>query len=266
VKPAFNALTAARFVEDLAVSGRHHFTIAEAVAALGVSVIAARAALRRLAAKGAIASPFRGFHVIVPPEYRLLGCLPPEQFIPQLMAHLGLGYYAGLLSAAQLHGAAHQRPQVFQVMVERNRAPITCGQVRVEFVARKGLARVPTALMNTPRDQLRVSSPEATALDLAGYSARAGGLDTVATVLAELAERLDPEKLAQAARLAPVPWGQRLGHLLEAAGAGDRTGPLAAWVHDQAREYVPLVPGGRAGAGRSTRWRLLVNAEVEVDA
>jgi hypothetical protein len=36
---------------------------------------------------------------IVPPEYRSLGCLSPEQFIPQLMKHLGLEYYVGLLSA-----------------------------------------------------------------------------------------------------------------------------------------------------------------------
>jgi hypothetical protein len=60
----------------------------------------------------------RGFHVIVPPEYRSLGCLPPEQFAPALMETLGMPYYAGLLSAAQFHGAAHQRPQVFQVVVE----------------------------------------------------------------------------------------------------------------------------------------------------
>lgn len=58
--------------------------------------------------------PFRGFHVIVPPEYRNLGCLPPDQFVPQLMEHLGLVYYAGLLSAARLHGAAHRAPMVFK--------------------------------------------------------------------------------------------------------------------------------------------------------
>lgn len=266
VKPVQGARTAARYADSLAASGRYHFTTTDAVKALGVSTVAARAALRRLAAKGAIASPNRGFHVIVPPEYRRLGCLPPEQFIPQLMAHLGLDYYAGLLSAAQLHGAAHQRPQVFQVMVERNRAPIACGEVRVEFAARKAIAGVPTVQLNTPRGKLRVSSLEATALELVGYSARAGGLDTVATVLAELTEQVDPMKLAAAARLAPVPWAQRLGHLFELAGAGDKTGPLAEWVHAEAREYVALVPGGGRGKERSKRWRLLVNASVEIDA
>ena len=257
--------SASGLVDLLAGSGTYHFTTAEAVTALGVSPVAARAALRRLAAKGAIASPHRGFHVIVPPEYRRLGCLPAEQFVPQLMAHLGVRYYAGLLTAAQFHGAAHQRPQAFQVMVERNRAAIECGEVRVDFIARKAIARVPVVQVNTPRGVLRVSSPEATALDLVGYEHRAGGLDTVANVLAELAERLDPVKLAAAAGAAPTTWAQRLGYLLELAGATDKTEGLAKWVRTHATEYAQLAPGRRGGKERSRRWRLVVNAKVEIE-
>jgi hypothetical protein len=44
------------------------------------------------------------------------------------MRRLDLAYYAGLLSAAQLHGAAHQRPQEFQVFLAKNRRPIRCGR------------------------------------------------------------------------------------------------------------------------------------------
>ncbi len=266
VKHASPSASARGFITDLAASGRYHFTTVDAVRALGVTAVAARAALRRLGAKGEIASPQRGFHVIVPPEYRRLGCLPPEQFIPQLMAHLHVPYYAGLLSAAQLHGAAHQRPQEFQVMVGKNRSPIACGDVRVAFIARTAIARVPTVEVNTPRGPLRISSPEATALDLVGYPRRAGGLDGVATVLAELAERLDAAKLAAAATAAPMPWAQRLGYLLELAEATGRTAALAAWVRHGARRYVPLATTGRRSRARSKRWRLLVNARVELEA
>jgi predicted transcriptional regulator of viral defense system len=265
VKTGSQPTSAAGLVDRLAGSGIHHFTTAEAVRALGVSPIAARAALRRLTAKGAIASPHRGFHVIVPPEYRRLGSLPAEQFVPQLMAHLGLDYYAGLLTAAQFHGAAHQRPQAFQVMVEKNRAAIECGEVRVDFIARKDIAGVPVVEMNTPRGVLRVSSPEATALDLVGYEHRAGGLDAVANVLAELAERLDPMKLPAAAGAAHTTWAQRLGYLLEMAGAGDKIGELAKWVGGHATEYAQLIPGRRRGGKRSRRWRLVVNAKVEIE-
>lgn len=266
VKAATRSPTAARLVDRLAGSGRYHFTTADAVKALGVSPAAARAALRRLAAKGGIASPLRGFHVIVPPEYRRLGCLPAEQFVPQLMGHLGLAYYAGLLTAAQFQGAAHQRPQAFQVMVRKNRASVECGEVRVEFFARKAIARVRVVEVNTPRGVLRISSPEATALDLVGYQGQAGGVDTVATVLAELVERLDAEKLAAAARTAPTPWAQRLGYLLDQAGAADKTGGLAKWVRGHATECAQLIPGRRRVGERSKRWRLVVNAKVEIEA
>lgn len=258
--------TAAAYITDLAASGRYHFTTADAARTLGVSLVAVRAALRRLAAKGAIASPARGFHVIVPPEYRRLGCLPPEQFVPQLMASRRLPYYVGLLSAAELHGAAHHRPQQFQVMIERPRPSITCGQVRVTFIARRAVARVAVEERNTPRGTVRVSTPEATALDLAGYPARVGGLDVVATVVSELLERLDGSKLAAAARLVPVPWAQRLGYMLEHVGGEARTAALAEVVRDRAREYVRLATGGRRGEERSARWRLEINATIEAEA
>lgn len=34
-------------------------------------------------------------------------------------------------------GAAHQRPQVFQVVVARNKPEIVCGKVRIQFIARR---------------------------------------------------------------------------------------------------------------------------------
>ncbi|MEI8174114.1 MAG: type IV toxin-antitoxin system AbiEi family antitoxin, partial [Deltaproteobacteria bacterium] len=118
-----------------AARGRHCFSAADAVGALGATAVATRAALRRLRQKGELAMPYKGFYVVVPPEFRNAGCLPAGHFIPSLMEHLGEKYYAGLLSAAEYHGAAHQRPQIFQVVVARNKPEITCGKVRVMFVA-----------------------------------------------------------------------------------------------------------------------------------
>ena len=84
--------SAAKYILDLAARGRHHFTTAEAVKALGASVPTVRAALRRLKTRGEIADPHRGFHVIVPPEYRRLGCLPADQFVPQLMRSISASH------------------------------------------------------------------------------------------------------------------------------------------------------------------------------
>lgn len=258
--------SAADLVTNLASRGRYHFTTKEAAQALGGSIVATRAALRRLKQKGDLAAPYRGFHVIVPPEYRRLGCLPADQFVPQLMEHLDLRYYAALLSAAQYHGAAHQQPQVFQVMVSKNRPPIACGEVRVAFIARRDVDDIPAVEHNTPRGPIRVSSPEATAFDLVGYCKHAGGLDHVSTVLTELGETLSADRLVALAPLSPVAWAQRLGHLLDCVGQADRAAGLADYVRQTARETVLLDPRRDEGAGaHDRRWKLVVNVRVVPD-
>jgi len=252
------------YISRLAGTGRYHFTSREAQDALGVSADAAKLALNRLARQGLIASPARGFYVIVPPEYSALGCLPADQFIPALMGKLEQPYYLGLLSAAQYHGAAHHRPQETQVMVGKARRPISCGAVRVAFIVRKDIARIAVQPFNTPRGTVLVSTPEATAVDLVGYPQHVGGLDQVATVLQDLAESLDPDKLVAAAETSPIPWAQRLGYLLERVDAGDKTGPLKSYVGANARQATPLLPNAPAdGAARDDGWKLLVNADVE---
>ena len=254
-------------VADLAARGWYHFTSSELRSALDVSKVAARQALSRLAAKGEIASPARGFYVIVPPEYRKLGCLPADQFVPALMEQRNIRYYVGLLSAAQYHGAAHHRPQEFQVVVERSRPAIVCGAVRVAFVARRNLSAVPVKSFNNPRGTVVVSTVEATAVDLVGYMHRAGGVDRVAGVLSELGEDMDPQCLVEASWSASVLWAQRLGYLLEHVGAADRAVLLKEHVRQRARNYTKLLPGADAvDAPWSKDWRLFVNASIEADA
>jgi predicted transcriptional regulator of viral defense system len=266
MESAKHPLRPRQFLDNLAASGRYHFDSAEAHAALGGSAAATNVALSRLAKQGAIASPSRGFYVVVPPEYRKLGCLPADQFIPDLMNALKAPYYVGLLTAAQYHGAAHQRPQEFQVLVDKGRRAVVCGNVRLAFVVRKRLRKVPVQSINTLRGTMRVSTPEATALDLVGYQDRAGGLGNVATVLAELAERLDADKLADVAPTAPLPWAQRLGYLLERVEAGGKTEPLRSYVRARAHDTALLLPRApRKKATRDETWKLLINANVETD-
>ena len=254
-------------VADLAARGRYHFTSAGLRSALGVSAAAARQALSRLAAKREIASPARGFYVVVPPKYRRLGCLPADQFIPALMEHRKIPYYVALLSAAQYHGAAHHRPQVFQVILGRNRPSISCGSVKVSFVARRNVSDVPVQSFNSPRGTVRVSTVEATAVDLVGYMRHAGGVDRVAGLLAELGEGMDPRRLVDASKSAPIPWAQRLGYLLEHAGSGDKAVLLKEHVQERARNFTKLLPAARAeNAPRSKDWRLYVNASIEAEA
>lgn len=264
--PGVGRRSASRLLREWASRGRYHFSTNELAEELGVSSAAARASLRRLDRKGLVATPHRDFHVVLPPEHQSLGCLPAEEFVPQLMERLGTPYYAALLTAARLHGAAHQAPQVFQVVVPKNRLQVHCGRVHVAFVARQNAAAMPTIRVNTPRGFLAISTPEVTAFDLVGYPEHSGGLDNVATVLAELGERLEADRLAAIAELSPMPWSQRLGYILDRVEHSRRTGPLAAFVARRATETTRLVPSAKTvSAQRDERWKLWGNAELEPD-
>jgi predicted transcriptional regulator of viral defense system len=259
-------MSAKDFLSNLTAGGRYHFTTEFWRAAMNSSSRAAMAALRRLRKKGLIATPYRGFHVIVPPEYKILGCLPPDQFIPLLMEHVDQPYYVALLSAARYHGAAHFQPQIFQVMVPKCRPPIACGDVRVQFVARHNAVDMPTATFNTPRGPVKVSTPEAVAFDLVGYPEHAGGLDNVASLLLEMRETIDTQTLASIASLSPTPWAQRLGYLLDLVDAEEHADLLAAYVKEQAKETTVLLPSAStAGSSRIPRWKLMVNTRVEYE-
>jgi predicted transcriptional regulator of viral defense system len=254
------------YIDDLQAAGRFVFTTEQAVKALGVSVTAARAALRRLKRKTFLTDPYRGFHVVVPPTYRRLGCLPADQFIPDLMAHLGEPYYVGLLSAAKYHGAGHQAPLVFQVIVPKSRRALQCGGVRVEFVARRNMHETPVIERNTQTGTIRIATPEATAIEVVGYPERCGYLDNVATVLAELSESLRGELLAAEARRAPLAWVQRLGYLLERVDERELAGYLYAVLAERLAFPVALAPWKEMNrTPRDTRWKVAENIEVVPD-
>lgn len=254
-------------VDTVQASGRYVFTREEALSALGVSDEALKKAARRLAAKGRIVIPRRGFFVIVPVEYRSAGAPPPAWFIDELMGFHGRPYYVGLLSAAALHGAAHQQPQEFQVVTNVQLRMATAGRARIRFFLKRHIEGTPTTDVKTETGSMQVSTPEATALDLIRYLKATGHLDNVATVLSELAARLDPDRLRAAAKVGvDLPHVQRLGFLLDRVGAAESAHALAAWVAERHPRVVPLRPDRPAvAAPKDARWQVLVNDVTEAD-
>jgi predicted transcriptional regulator of viral defense system len=239
----------------------------QALATLGISCEALKKAVRRLVLKRRLAVPRRGFFVIVPAEYRVAGAPPPSWFIDDLMKHEEQPYYVGILSAAALHGAAHQQPQEFQVVTKVQLRSVVAGRSRIRFFKDCGIEQTPTTFVKTETGAMRVSTPEATAIDLLRYVQAAGHLGNVATVLAELAERLDARRLADVARAGgDLSNAQRLGYLLEHVGAAKAAAALGEWVAVKRPRFVALrADRPSQGATRDDRWRIMANEEVEVE-
>ena len=225
------------------------------------------AGLSRLRRQGRMFSPARGLYVAVPPEYRSWGVVPAPWWIDPMMAHLGRNYYVGLLTAAAAHGAAHQAPQVFQVVVDGQLAARDIHRVRVRFHVSSALPDLPAGTIErvtTETGSMAVSSRELTAIDLAARPALAGGLDNVATVLTELGD-LDADVLATIGSLYPRSAVRRLGWLLEEVVGVRQLEALQRLAAPGVGNVTPLDIHAAPTGQRSGTWAVLVNTSVEPD-
>jgi len=253
------------WVEQLQGLGRYTFTRSQAESETKRSFIAVQTALRRLKEQRKVVSPRRGFYVVVPPEYRVMGAPPASWFIDELMRFLDQPYYVGLLSAAAIHGASHQQPMAFQVMTAKPTREVHAGKIVIRFFMNSMVEQMPTTRIQTETGTMRVATPETTAFDLVRYPAAAGHLSNIATVLVELAERIDPKALVSLAHQVKLPDVQRLGYLLDALGQEDLARPLAEWLKTRRPRAIPLRPGEPAEGAVNERWQVKPNAELEID-
>jgi predicted transcriptional regulator of viral defense system len=223
----------------------------------------------RWRARGHAFSPTRGAYVMIPPEFRSWGAVPATYFIDPMMRFLGHDYYVGYLSAAEAHGAAHQRPQVFQVLTSGRLRDRSFGRVRIEFTTSSDTSRRPTAEKNTPTGTMRVSTSEVTVLDLVAAPEHGGGISNVATVIGELldVDTVDVPALVRVSVGYPLTVRQRTGWMLEhVAGLLDRAIDLSSLEASIAgAERTPLLPAAGRSGRPDPRWNVIVNTDVEPD-
>ncbi|HQW57367.1 MAG TPA: type IV toxin-antitoxin system AbiEi family antitoxin [Gammaproteobacteria bacterium] len=264
-----NSLSA--YLDKLQSRGFYSFTKSAALPLLRCTEKTFERAAGRLIQKDRLLSIKPGFFIIVPLEYKTWGSLPPEWFIKDLMAHLELPYYVGLLSAAALYGATHQAPQQFQVMTNTVVSSIIKKKLNIRFFKNQRIEQVLFKERQTQTGTLRVSTPEATALDLVSFYKSSGYFSHIATVLSELEEKLNPDMLIETAQKGEYEWPviQRLGYLLsleEVCGREDLLKPLAKWIADTKPRHVPLAPYKAYQENeRESCWRIFINESIEVD-
>ncbi len=258
-----------QFADWLLSHGRAWVTTDEAAALLGIPVEHVSPTLARWRRSGHLFSPTKGAYVPIPPDFRSWGAVPAVNFVDHLMSHLGHPYYAGLLSAGELHGFAHQRPQVFQIVTPARLRDRAFGRVRLSFITVADISTRPTMIRNTPTGTLRVSTPETTLLDLVSMPRRGGGLSNVATIAGEMLEEgaLDTQALASVAEQYSGTVVQRAGWLLEkVASIVDVEVSLDALqtVAERRASSARLLPSGPTGPV-DERWNVIVNTEIEPD-
>lgn len=212
----FRRGAASAFADEIRADGRFGFSLTELVAKVGLDPVTARAQLARLEFVKPIYAR-ADFYLIVRPEHRRVGAPPVEWWIDDFFKATKQSYYVGLLSAAALHGSSPQAIQVTQIVVEERRRPIRVGHLRLKFTLKKNASNTPVA---TPRGAMvpfKVSTPEATFLDLITYERKVGGMPRVFDVIAGLA--LTPRGLDEAlAQPLDALLLQRAGFLLEHLG------------------------------------------------
>ena len=263
------------YVSGLLSAGRVVFSREEAQAALGIGQGAFLDAAERLQRRHSLISPRRGLYVIVAPQFASWEAPPPTWYIDALMRHEGEPYYVGLLKAAELHGATHQAVMEFQVVTGKRLPRIKAGRSLIAFYFRKDMAAVAAGIEDRKTDTgtMKISSPALTALDLLRYPQAAGGLDNVATVLNDLASRIDRLQLGGLAATTEKPVLQRLGYLLERQGHHEPAS--AMWQSLSARAPISWTELDRREARdpdftpepveRDARWRVTVRRHPELD-
>ena len=225
--------------------------------------------LYRLTVKKKIVSPWRGFYVIMPIEFALKAIIPPVFYIDALMSFLNKKYYIGLLNAASFYGASHQRAQTFSVMTEAPKLRNTTKTgVSILFFSKK---EIPEKFIRKHKAQsgyVNVASPELTAIDLIENEKHIGGLNRVCTVLNELADSIDFDKLDDDFfTLAPIPVYQRFGYILESVLEREE-------LADKFKEKMPSFTMRNIPfkIGKPTKdceidkkWKVIINQEIEID-
>lgn len=228
--------------------------------------------LDRLSEKEKIVSVFKGYYIIVPPQYSTKGILPPTFFIDGLMRFLKRKYYVGLLNAAALQGAAHQQPQEYFVITEYPvLRPTNKKGIKINYISTKRLpADILIEKKKTETGYINVSVPILTAIDLINYEKRIGGLNRAANVINELLENIKQKDITrELVDCFNTTTLQRFGYILEEflnrQNLSDKLYSLCKKM-DIKFYSIPLKASGeKIKEPTNDKWKIIVNTEIEID-
>jgi len=266
-----------KFIEGQLSRGRAWFTKEEAFRALDATESSFPSAAQRLAKKGRLISPRRGFYLILRPEDRVTGAPDAARWIDPLMKYMGLDYRISLLRAAAFHGSSHQAAMIFQVIVPRQLPAIKAGRQKIAFIYQSDSAFEKTnkkewlRSIRTDAGSAQVAGIELTLLDSTRYFHKAAGLSGAAQIVHDLGGKAKARVLALAASSYENSAVRRLGYLLDHFGHRRQADALLPFAR-KAKSFKALDPSVREIASlagpapeKNSKWKLFINEIVEID-
>ena len=241
-------------------------TTDEAAALIGVPKNQVPQRMASLKKRNEIVPLAKGLWAPVPPEYRTWGAPPAIDIINSVMRYIGVDYYVGWLSAAELLGASHHAPQVFQVAVSSALRQKSIGRSVLKFYHRSHISLIDTVNVETKNSPVPTSSKETTLLDIASDIGLVGGIDNAANLIIELCESPPGfNALAALAAYYPSSAVRRLGYLMEHFTDNAEIEPLRA-ISDSRQTSTSLLDPQSDNVGVvDVSWRLKINREVDPD-
>jgi len=269
------------FLQQQLSQGQISFSSDAAMTALGCSESAWFQSATRLAKNHRLASPKRGFYLILRPEDLAVGAPDPVRWIDVFMRHLGVDYRISLLRAAAFHGSSHQSAMVFQVIAPRQIRSFDVGRYRVQFIyqAPDAFTQVNQAewltQLKSETGFAKVAGVELTLLDSVRYFHKSAGISGAAQIVNDLGAKASPRKLVKAAAAYDNSAVRRLGYLLERFGYERQADALLPFAKT-AKSMKLLDPSVKLPAAlaaiqadvneKNSKWKLVVNETVEIDA
>ena len=262
-------MTVSTFRREREIRGQVTFNLDEVKEATNLSARSVVVELQRQVARGRIIIPYRGFYVIIPPQYALKGIVPPTYYIHELMKAVGKPYYVCLLSAAAFHGASHQRAMQTQVMTVAPRIKPSGMNKQLDWSYRQ---QIPSELLlsrNTEMGIVLYSNAELTAVDLVQFAGHVGGFQRAATVLSELIDAMDISRIEQVSPYTSTATLQRLGYLIEfVLEEKDKADELYGLLKAACSNMKKVLLSNSAmvkNDAESNRWHVNGNIEIEID-
>jgi len=261
-----NICSGKALMERLEEAAKKVFTLDEAMAILRAPRKNTLDILNNLARRKLICTLTRGLYALWPATERKHG-LTPLKIIDPLMSYHKMPYYIGLLSAADHYGAAHQKPQVLQVIIPGRITLRKASKLRIDFhvfghFPSHGITRV-----KHPFGYVPYSSPELTALDLLYFTSASGQFNNVCLVIRDMMPALKSRSLKAVIEKYPINASiQRLGFLLEKFGAGQQLmAPLNRWMKINGPRPATLASAYPRRGPINRNWKIVLNADVEVE-